>query len=218
MATQSTKENVKNKNEIFNPEVQAIKEEFIKLHDMIPELISDDALKPLVDMIKGTDIDPVHFRNDLKLKIKKGLLEDYETLWRESNMEVNLHMLNSMKKQFEGQPPAWRPTGKTPEEQVRPIEHAINKKKLAYMEQLNKELQVELATIMPEVEANRDLMRSVLMQRSSTLQQLQNQNAYFQKISEDVKRLKRKVSEKIMEVTLAPNPYLKHLDNKEDES
>lgn len=68
---------------------------------------SDDALEPLLAVVKDTTIDREHLATKLKTNIKDALLEEFETMWKTQNFDVHLAVLEEAKKRYEGGEKAW---------------------------------------------------------------------------------------------------------------
>ncbi|XP_063699686.1 uncharacterized protein LOC134830209 [Culicoides brevitarsis] len=182
-------------------DVQKIKDEFIELHNQVPELISDDALKPLLGLVRDSKIDPDYLQQRLKRNIKEALLAEFENMWQTLDFDVHLAVLQQATKRTAGKGKAWRPTGKSPEEQVRGIESSSMKFKMTYLEELIKEQCDELNQVLPAVETNRTNMRNLLVTREAVLTQLASNHEYYKEVHDDVDRLRKVLQEKILEVS-----------------
>lgn len=68
---------------------------------------SDDALDPLLTIVKDTKVDPDYLAKRLKSNIKDALLKEFLSMWKMQNFDVHLAVLEAARKHTAGQDKAW---------------------------------------------------------------------------------------------------------------
>uniref|UniRef100_A0A182N1S9 Uncharacterized protein n=1 Tax=Anopheles dirus TaxID=7168 RepID=A0A182N1S9_9DIPT len=140
--------------------------------------------------------------NDLKLavqefrnQLQEALLSKVNRLWDESDIDTNVEVLEKMKAKAAGTTiKMWRPTGKSANEQVRPLD--VNKLKMSlkfYQYQLGfqKERTEELIY---NIETMRAKHQDVRTRRTHLLQQMANEQETFDAIRAHQRELDHKVN------------------------
>lgn len=68
---------------------------------------SDDALEPLLALVKDTKVDPADLVRRLKKNIQMAVLQDFESMWKTQNFDIQLGVLEKAKKVYQGGDKAW---------------------------------------------------------------------------------------------------------------
>uniref|UniRef100_A0A182QW59 Uncharacterized protein n=1 Tax=Anopheles farauti TaxID=69004 RepID=A0A182QW59_9DIPT len=150
-----------------------------------------DEFKEFFANEKDLELAVKEFRNGLQ----EALLSKVNRLWDESDIDANIEVLEKIKTKAAGTTTKmWRPTGKSANEQVRPL--VVNKLKMSlkfYRYQLGfqKERTEELIY---NIENMRAKYQEIHTQRKHLLQQMTNEQKMFDSIRAHQKELDHKVN------------------------